>query len=73
MNMMPMMVMNNMAGRGMGMASGMGSMGMGRGAMLPEGASAGMGQIPRGPRGNLNGPGPARSQRGQHNYHPYGR
>ncbi|KAJ4486170.1 heterogeneous nuclear ribonucleoprotein HRP1 [Lentinula aciculospora] len=76
MNMMPMMMMNNMGGRGMGMASSMGNMGVGRGGMptgASAGAGAGMGQVPRGPRGNLNGPGPARSQRGQHNYHPYGR
>ncbi|KAJ3999703.1 heterogeneous nuclear ribonucleoprotein HRP1 [Lentinula boryana] len=74
MNMMPMMAMNNMVGRGMGMGTGMGNMGMGRGGMPGAGVGgAGMGQIPRGPRGNLNGPGPARSQRGQHTYHPYGR
>ncbi|KAF9076336.1 hypothetical protein BDP27DRAFT_1314284 [Rhodocollybia butyracea] len=76
-NMMPMMGMRNMqAMQGMqgGNPMGMGVSGMGRGGV------GGMGQnIPRAPRGNgygmgpAAGVGPARSQRGQHNYHPYGR
>ncbi|KAF8876001.1 hypothetical protein BD779DRAFT_1475837 [Infundibulicybe gibba] len=79
---------NNMgANMGMGMgggaAGGMGGMGRGNPAMMGAGGAMNP-NIPRGPRGAPGAPagpagmsghgvGPQRSQRGQHNFHPYAR